>query len=189
MKTCTKCGQEKPLGEFYKQKGSKDGLRSHCKVCYRKYRQEYYIRNIDKWEKYNVPKRKQLKTVVCLHCNVSFEVSAKKSNYKHIYCEKPECQEANNQRKLRFYKENNRKNRAKLKSYREKKTAERKSRLANRPVWTGKNCVDCGKPVKIYYPGPAHEGIYYRRCKECRQYFDYRVNNINTDFLESWGAI
>jgi len=32
-KTCTKCGECKPLTEFHKQKDKKDGLRSHCKAC------------------------------------------------------------------------------------------------------------------------------------------------------------
>ncbi len=33
MKTCTKCGEEKGLGEFFKRKDGHDGLNSQCKVC------------------------------------------------------------------------------------------------------------------------------------------------------------
>jgi hypothetical protein len=33
MKTCSKCGIEKELGEFYKWKAGKDGLQRICKVC------------------------------------------------------------------------------------------------------------------------------------------------------------
>ena len=33
-KTCTKCGETKPVSEFYKHKRAKDGLASHCKVCH-----------------------------------------------------------------------------------------------------------------------------------------------------------
>lgn len=34
MKTCTKCGVEKPLYEFYNRRGKvKDGKNSHCKSC------------------------------------------------------------------------------------------------------------------------------------------------------------
>jgi hypothetical protein len=36
-KICTKCGQEKELSEFYKQKTHKDGLSSWCKKCYSLY--------------------------------------------------------------------------------------------------------------------------------------------------------
>lgn len=35
MKTCTKCGEEKPTTEFYKNAGASDGLRPDCKVCKR----------------------------------------------------------------------------------------------------------------------------------------------------------
>lgn len=33
MKTCTKCGVEKPLEGFYKEKKAKDGRTSQCSVC------------------------------------------------------------------------------------------------------------------------------------------------------------
>ena len=32
-KRCSKCGQEKTLTEFHKDKKAKDGLRSSCKIC------------------------------------------------------------------------------------------------------------------------------------------------------------
>ncbi len=32
-KTCTKCGESKPLGAFSKHKGRKDGLRDRCRGC------------------------------------------------------------------------------------------------------------------------------------------------------------
>ena len=33
MKKCTKCGIEKPLSDFYKNKTNKDGLQKRCKPC------------------------------------------------------------------------------------------------------------------------------------------------------------
>jgi len=33
MKKCTKCGEQKPLSEFYKTKLKKDGFQSCCKIC------------------------------------------------------------------------------------------------------------------------------------------------------------
>jgi hypothetical protein len=33
MKTCSKCGAEKPFAEFHKRKQSADGLAYHCKAC------------------------------------------------------------------------------------------------------------------------------------------------------------
>ncbi len=38
-KTCTKCHIEKSISEFSKQLKSKDGYRSHCKTCIKKYNQ------------------------------------------------------------------------------------------------------------------------------------------------------
>ena len=34
MKTCTKCGETKPLEEFGVHKLMRDGLRNHCKICH-----------------------------------------------------------------------------------------------------------------------------------------------------------
>jgi hypothetical protein len=33
LKLCKRCGIEKPLGEFNKQKDKRDGLKSYCKIC------------------------------------------------------------------------------------------------------------------------------------------------------------
>lgn len=35
VKTCSKCGETKPLSEFHRQAQSRDGLRPRCKVCTR----------------------------------------------------------------------------------------------------------------------------------------------------------
>lgn len=40
MKTCSKCGVEKPREAFSKDKKAKDGLQSRCKDCKREYRQQ-----------------------------------------------------------------------------------------------------------------------------------------------------
>ena len=34
MKTCTKCGLEKPSTDFYGASGTRDGLRGDCKACF-----------------------------------------------------------------------------------------------------------------------------------------------------------
>lgn len=41
FKTCSKCGKSKPASEFYKNRRSKDGLYSYCKVCHQVYVQNY----------------------------------------------------------------------------------------------------------------------------------------------------
>lgn len=39
-KTCSKCGIEKDVGEFYKERGGMYGVRSKCKNCIKKYYEE-----------------------------------------------------------------------------------------------------------------------------------------------------
>ena len=41
-KQCSTCKQIKPLSEFYKHKGKKDGLQSQCKSCKSIYSAKYY---------------------------------------------------------------------------------------------------------------------------------------------------
>lgn len=35
LKRCTKCGDDKPLDQFYRKQSAKDGLQSRCKDCHR----------------------------------------------------------------------------------------------------------------------------------------------------------
>jgi superfamily II helicase len=45
-KVCRKCKEEKPLSEFNKNKGKKDGLHCWCRDCVKSYIKEY---NKEKW--------------------------------------------------------------------------------------------------------------------------------------------
>ena len=45
MKTCTKCGIEKPLSEYYKDSRAKGGLQSRCKSCKSKYAAKWNSEN------------------------------------------------------------------------------------------------------------------------------------------------
>lgn len=48
MKTCTKCGETKPLTDFYKDKHSKDGLTYRCRECNRADGKAYHEANLEK---------------------------------------------------------------------------------------------------------------------------------------------
>jgi len=48
MKTCSKCGEEKPLSLFHKNSHSKDGLYPSCKDCKNKQKQGYQKANPEK---------------------------------------------------------------------------------------------------------------------------------------------
>lgn len=44
-KKCSKCGEVKPINEFYKQKSHKDGCQSYCKNCCSQWGKLYYQKN------------------------------------------------------------------------------------------------------------------------------------------------
>lgn len=70
MKQCTKCGIEKPLIDFYKQKTTKSGYRASCKKCCDSYQMNRYNneegfkevinQNMKKWHKENPEKAKEI---------------------------------------------------------------------------------------------------------------------------------
>ena len=43
VKKCSACGQVKPLSEFNKHKGKKDGLQDRCRSCFSKYNKRRYL--------------------------------------------------------------------------------------------------------------------------------------------------
>lgn len=45
MKHCTKCGEQKPLSEFHKNKKSKDGFTRYCGKCCTNQSKEWYRKN------------------------------------------------------------------------------------------------------------------------------------------------
>jgi len=47
-KVCSKCKKEKPLSEFYKDKATRDGLHSWCKVCKDTRQRKWFQKNIEK---------------------------------------------------------------------------------------------------------------------------------------------
>lgn len=47
MKTCSKCGEEKPLDEYWRSKTGKDGRRADCRACRKVAQGEYYAENRD----------------------------------------------------------------------------------------------------------------------------------------------
>ena len=50
-KKCSNCGEVKPLTEFYKNKGMKDGYQYECKKCNSERYKEYYLQITEKFTK------------------------------------------------------------------------------------------------------------------------------------------
>ena len=42
MKTCTQCGELKPLDAYHKASSCKDGRRAYCKICYADRKRKHY---------------------------------------------------------------------------------------------------------------------------------------------------
>lgn len=51
-KQCTKCGDVKPLSEFFKDRQKRDGLTSHCRTCKRDALNKYQRNNAEKVRRY-----------------------------------------------------------------------------------------------------------------------------------------
>lgn len=53
MKVCKKCGIEKPIEDFYVQKGMSDGHLSFCKDCVRDRVHKHRLENLERIRKYD----------------------------------------------------------------------------------------------------------------------------------------
>ena len=83
-KVCTKCGEEKPLTEFYRDRQKSDGLSSSCKICAQAKKKEYYEANQEK-----------VKASVAAYREANQEkVKAKNAAYREANKEKVKAQKA-----------------------------------------------------------------------------------------------
>jgi len=64
MKCCSKCGEEKLLTEYWKQKSNKDGLYTYCRTCAYKQRREWFNKNRKENLEYHVRYRQENKEKV-----------------------------------------------------------------------------------------------------------------------------
>jgi hypothetical protein len=62
LKRCGKCGQHKPVTEFYKSAGAKSGLQHRCKVCIKLTARERYARDSEYREKTKAAQKKRTLT-------------------------------------------------------------------------------------------------------------------------------
>ena len=67
MKRCIRCNKEKQLGEFNKDRNSKDGRTSYCKLCAREKKNIWYQEHKEYAIAYAKQKRKELKAIVHNH--------------------------------------------------------------------------------------------------------------------------
>lgn len=109
MRTCTKCGETKPLDQMVKSKAHKEGRRNICKPCDAQRMREYYKKNPEKyednkaiprdfrpnWKRHNLSKE-QYETMLALHngkCHACKVNPATVIDHDHSCCSYRSCGE------------------------------------------------------------------------------------------------
>jgi len=79
MKHCTKCGELKPLSDYYSDKRRSDGKRSKCKKCYIGMTNKYRKDNYDKVRAYHAKRYQENKEHI-RNIQKDYESRMRKSN-------------------------------------------------------------------------------------------------------------
>ena len=113
-KICTKCSVSKPLSEFHKKKGTKDGHRNECKLCVKKYQEVYrdeeYRKEMKEYDKRRYAENRDecRERSKQFHIDHKEEILAKKKIYRSVESNKNRSREyAKNYReneKDKYYK-------------------------------------------------------------------------------------
>jgi hypothetical protein len=125
-KICSKCGVEKDICDFNKDKSKITGYRSECKSCQKIYSSQYRLKNLDKSKKYyiknieNIKKWRELNSEKLRESKKEY----RKKNSELISEQKKKYYENNREKSLLYNKEYRKSNREKFnfysKKYREK---------------------------------------------------------------------
>lgn len=129
MKTCTRCGIEKPFSEFVKRRASRDGLNIYCKECHNKLNKKWATDNPEKnkeskkkWQKNNPERFKE--SIEKWRKNnpkkYSNSVEYRREYHKNRYKNDPEYYK-------KRYKEWVKNNPEKIKNYKSRRRARKKS--------------------------------------------------------------
>jgi len=135
MKKCNKCGIQKPLVEFSRDKRAKDGRRSHCKSCIAQYRAQYRAENKEKIAKQNARYYEKNKEKIAEQRAQYYE-----ENKEKIAEKSARYYEENKEKKVQYYKENKEKI-ARYRAENKEKIAERKARYREKRKAEQPSCV------------------------------------------------
>jgi len=89
-KACTSCNETKPISDFAKRKGYKDGINSRCKDCQRKYNRDW-ARNMEPIKKKEKGRKNKLKQSYGITLE-QYESMLRAQNHKCAICEKDETE-------------------------------------------------------------------------------------------------
>ena len=150
MKKCSKCGIEKPLCDFIKNKNCKDGYENTCKMCGKEYKKEYYIDNKfnlkESYKEYRENNKDKIKEY-----NKKWREDNKEYIKKYYEENKEKIRKQMKQRNKKYYEENKEKIRDNVKKYREKNKEKiiesrkeyRKKKRKNDPIYRMRLNIRC----------------------------------------------
>lgn len=127
MKTCTKCGQGKPLTEFYTDKRISDGRKSRCKECLLEKRKQNYQDNKEKAKQYYQDNKERINKI-------------NRKYYQKIKEQKKQYYQDNKEQKKEYAKQYRQSNNEKIKEWKKQYL---KQRRGNDSLFKLKNNISC----------------------------------------------
>ena len=170
MKKCSKCGETKELVEFSRDKRSKDGRRSKCKMC----EKQYYQANREKKKKYYQENHEKILERRKQHYQenrekiIEQQKQYRKENREQILEQKRQYHQANREKFAEWRKQYQQANPEKCRAYNQKRRALRRKAAGNATAaeiqarfdYYGNRCYYCGcdGPMQIEHRIPLSRG-------------------------------
>jgi len=182
-KQCSKCKQEKPVSEFYKQTSNKTGYKSQCKECCYEYEKERRKRP-ESLKKYKEACKRYQQTE-------KYILKYKRNNRKYALTEIGQ----KNKRKGRLKYRNSEKYQITIKRYNEENRAKNQARWAiKQAIKIGKmkrakeyKCNLCNIPAYCYHHNkgynPKHWLDVIPLCRKCHAYVHLLPKILNRQKL------
>ena len=153
-KICTKCGQEKPLAEFYNNKKAKDGKTFRCKSCMNTVNEKYRKDNPEKVKETRRKTKKKAKSWYHEYGGKEYmrkySATEKVKAKKKVYARTPGAVKLQNARQRRQYAREPEKALARIRLHRE-------IRMGRFTKASEHLCAQCGAPAQEW-----HHLSYYR---------------------------
>ena len=178
-KKCNKCNVIRDVSEFYKLKGSKDGLRGICKVCEKQYPKTFDKENRKKYLEANKEKIKQNR-------NRYYEANKEKIKEKV-----KQYQEGNKEKVRAYQKQYIEANKEKVKESRKKYIEENKEKLKqNHKQYYEANKKKMKLASNKYNKANKEKIIKYREDnkEKTKRYYEAnkeKINNYTVEYIKS----
>lgn len=176
-KVCTKCGEDKPLSEFFKRSSARRGRRSSCKKCYSGYKKHYSIKNKEKINLYNAEYNNSHKKEITEYQKKYSKENKEKLSIKakDYYIKNKEKLKEKNRRNYILRRDENRE---KSRIYSLKFTKEKSKYL----TYASKLTIEED-------PLEGEDGELLVRCAHCREYFNPTNGEIRERVRALFGLV